>query len=254
MRLFDLSGRTAVVTGGATGIGTHMATALAEAGANIVVCARDGARCEQTASQIADLGVKSLGLSCNVADPDDVTGLIATVVERFGGIDILVNNAGATWGAPAEEQPLAGWRKVIDVNLTGTFLVTQAAGRVMLERGGGKIVNVASVAALRGAPPSIRQAAAYSASKGGVVALTRDLACQWGGRGVNVNAVAPGWFPTAMSSYTLDKAGEQILDGVPLRRYGGADDIKGAVLFLASAASDYVTGQVIVVDGGKSVW
>ncbi|HEY3207394.1 MAG TPA: SDR family oxidoreductase [Gaiellaceae bacterium] len=252
--LFDLSGKTAIVTGGGAGIGRQMAQALAEAGANLVLCARKVERCEQAATELSQLGVRALGLRCDVRQPEAVQAVVDRTREEFGRIDVLVNNAGTVWGAPPEETPLDGWQKVIDVNLTGVFVFSQAAGRVMIDAEGGKIVNIASVAGLGGAPPEIVNAIPYHASKGGVIAFTRDLACKWARHGINVNAIAPGWFPSEMSRYVLDRQGEALVERVPLRRFGGPDDLKGAVVFLASAASDYVTGHTLVVDGGESVW
>ncbi len=250
--LFDLSGRTALVTGGGSGLGLQMAGALAELGADVVVCSRKLERCEQAAAELAELGVRTLALACDLRRPGDAEAVVARTVEAFGGIDVLVNDAGTSWGAPAEDTPLEGWQKVIDVNLTGLFLVTQAAARTMIGRNGGSIVNVASVAALRGSPPGTMDAVAYTASKGGVVALTRDLACKWARHGIRVNALAPGWFPSDMSQVLLDRHGEQFLAAIPLRRFGGPDDLKGAVALLASSAGAYITGQVLAVDGGQT--
>jgi NAD(P)-dependent dehydrogenase (short-subunit alcohol dehydrogenase family) len=250
--LFDLSGKTAIVTGGGSGIGRQMAGALAELGASIVLCARKVERCEAAAAELEELGVRTLALRCDVRAPDDVRAVVERTVEELGGVDVLVNNAGTSWGAPAEETPLEGWQKVLDVNLTGVFLFSQAAGRVMIERGGGSIVNIASVAALRGSPPGAMDAIAYNASKGGVVSFTRDLAQKWAQHGIRVNAIAPGWFPSDMSQVLLDRFGERFLEDIPLRRFGGPDDLKGVVAFLASPASAYVTGQVLVVDGGQT--
>jgi gluconate 5-dehydrogenase len=252
--LFDLSDKAAIVTGGGSGIGRQMATALAEAGAGVVLCARKPERCEEVAAGLAQLGVRALGLRCDVRNPDDVQAVVDRARQELGRVDILVNNAGTSWGAPAEDHPLEGWQKVIDVNLTGVFLFAQAAGRVMIEQRAGKIVNIASVAAFGGAPPELMNAVAYNASKGGVVSFTRDLATKWARHGINVNAIAPGWFPTDMNKALLDANPEPYLEHIPLRRFGGADDLKGAVVFLASAASDFVTGQTIVVDGGQSAW
>jgi NAD(P)-dependent dehydrogenase (short-subunit alcohol dehydrogenase family) len=252
--LFDLSGKTAIVTGGGAGIGRQMAQALAESGANLVLCARKVERCEQAATELSQLGVRALGLRCDVRQPEAVQAVVDRTREEFGRIDVLVNNAGTVWGAPPEETPLHGWQKVIDVNLTGVFVFSQAAGRVMIDEEAGKIVNIASVAGLGGAPPEIVNAIPYHASKGGVIAFTRDLACKWARHGINVNAIAPGWFPSEMSRFVLDRQGEALVERVPLRRFGGPDDLKGAVVFLASAASDYVTGHTLVVDGGESVW
>ncbi len=252
--LFDLSGKVAIVTGGATGIGRQMADGLAEVGADLVLCARHADRCEQAAEELRALGVRALGLRCDVRDPAEVQAVADRTCSELGRIDILVNNAGTSWGATAEDHPLEGWQKVIDVNLTGVFIWSQAAGRVMIEQGGGKIVNIASVAAFGGAPPELMNAVAYNASKGGVVSFTRDLATKWAQYGINVNAIAPGWFPSDMNKVLLDAQPDAYLQHIPLRRFGGPDDLKGAVVFLASAASDYVTGQTLIVDGGQSAW
>ena len=251
--LFDLSGKTAIVTGGGSGIGRQMAQALAEAGANLVLCARKVERCEEAAAELAKVGVRTLGLKCDVRNPPEVQAVVDRTRDELGRIDVLVNNAGTVWGAPPEDMPLEGWQKVIDVNLTGVFLFSQAVGRTMIEQGGGKIVNIASVAGLGGAPPEVMNAIAYNASKGGVIAFTRDLACKWARHAINVNAIAPGWFPSEMSRFVLDSRPE-VVEHIPLRRFGGGDDLKGAILYLASAASDYVTGHTLVVDGGESAW
>ena len=252
--LFDLSGRVAIVTGGASGIGRQMAQGLAEMGADLVLCARHADRCEQAAEELRELGVRALGLRCDVRDQNEIEAVVERARAELGRIDILVNNAGTAWGAWPEETPLEGWQKVVDVNLTGVFLFSQAAGRVMIEQKGGKIVNIASILALGGAPPEIMNSVAYSATKGGVVAFTRDLATKWARHAINVNAIAPGWFPSELSNAVLDQHAEALYDSIPLRRFGGPDDLKGAVVFLASQASDYVTGQTLVVDGGQSAW
>jgi NAD(P)-dependent dehydrogenase (short-subunit alcohol dehydrogenase family) len=252
--LFDLSGKTAIVTGGGSGIGRQMAQGLAEAGANLVLCARKAERCEQAAAELEQLGVRALGLGCDVRDPDQVQAVVRRTVDELGGVDVLVNNAGTVWGASPEEMPLEGWQKVVDVNLTGVFLFAQAAGRVMIERSGGAIVNIASVAGLQGGPPEIMNTVVYSASKGGVIAFTRDLACKWAQHGIRVNAIAPGWFPSDMSGYVLDRHAEKLKGHIPLGRFGGPDDLKGVVVFLVSDAAAYVTGHTLVVDGGESAW
>jgi NAD(P)-dependent dehydrogenase (short-subunit alcohol dehydrogenase family) len=252
--LFDLAGKVAIVTGGGTGIGRQMAQGLAEAGADVVLCARKPERCEQAAEELRALGVRSLGLRCDVREPAEVEAVVERTRVELGRVDVLVNNAGTSWGAPAEDYPLEGWQKVIDVNLTGVFLCSQAAGRVMIEQQAGKIVNIASVAAFGGAPPELLNAVGYNASKGGVVSFTRDLATKWAQHGITVNAIAPGWFPSDMNKLLLEAQGDAYLEHIPLRRFGGPDDLKGAVVFLASAASDYVTGQTLVVDGGQSAW
>ena len=254
MKLFDLTGKTAIVTGGGKGIGRQLAQGLAEAGADIVVCARQAERCEQAAAELEQLGVRALGLGCDVRDPEQVQGVVAKTVADFGGVDILVNNAGTVWGATPEDTPLEGWQKVVDVNLTGVFLFSQAAGREMIDAGGGTIVNIASVAGLRSGPPEIMNTIAYNATKGGVIAFTRDLAGKWAQHGIRVNAIAPGWFPSDMANFVLDQHGDEIKRHIPLGRFGGPEDLKGAAIFLASEASAYVTAQTLVVDGGQSAW
>lgn len=251
--LFDLTGRVAIVTGGGSGIGRQMADALAELGADLVLCARKVERCELAAEEIASAtGVRAVGLRCDVSNRDEVEALVAQTAERLGRIDVVVNNAGASWGAPAVDHPIESWNKVVSVNLTGTFLVSQAAGRHMIERGdGGKIVNVSSIAAFAGEEPEVMDAVAYSASKGGVIAFTKDLAVKWARYGITVNALCPGWFPTEMSKVLVEERGEALLSGTPLRRFGGDHDLKGAIALLSSRASDYMTGSVVVVDGGK---
>ena len=250
--MFDLSGKTAIVTGGGTGIGRQMAGALAELGANLVLCARKVERCQEAASELAELGVRTLALRCDVRNAEQVRDVVESTVGELGGVDVLVNNAGTSWGAPAEDTPLEGWQKVIDVNLTGVFLFSQATGRAMIERGSGSIVNIASVAGLRGSPPGAMDAISYNASKGGVISFTRDLAHKWAQHGIRVNAIAPGWFPSDMSNALLDRHGDEFLKSIPLRRFGGPEDLKGAIAFLASPASAFVTGQTLVVDGGQS--
>jgi NAD(P)-dependent dehydrogenase (short-subunit alcohol dehydrogenase family) len=250
--LFDLTGKVAIVTGGATGLGRQIAQGLAECGADVVVCARNAERCEQAASELEAPGVRALGLGCDVRDPASIQAVVARTVEHLGRVDILVNNSGTSWGAAPEDVPLAGWQKVIDVNLTGAFLFAQAVGRELIRQGdGGKIINIASVAAFRGADPAAMDAVAYNASKGGLVAMTTDLAVKWAPHRICVNAIAPGWFPSDMSESVLERSGHLLLSRIPLGRFGGADDLKGAAVFLASPASDFVTGTTLPVDGGQ---
>jgi len=248
--LFDLTGRVAIITGGSVGLGRQMAEGLAEMGANLVLCARKKERCQQAAEELQKLGVRTLALGCDVKNPANVQEVADTTISEFGRIDILINNAGTSWGAPVEEMQLEHWNKVMETNLTGTFLFSQAVGKVMVPKRRGKIINIASVAGLRGAPPEF-QAIGYHASKGGVIAFTRDLACKWGIHNIQVNAIAPGWFPTNMSKVVMERNKEAFLSRIPLRRFGNDHDLKGAAVFLSSGASDYVTGHVLVVDGGQ---
>jgi NAD(P)-dependent dehydrogenase (short-subunit alcohol dehydrogenase family) len=250
-QLFDLTGRVAIVTGGSIGLGRQMAEALAEMGANIVLCARKKERCEKAAEELQKIGVKTLALGCDVKNPAEIQQVVDATMAQFGRIDILINNAGTSWGAPVEEMRLEHWNKVIETNLTGTFLFSQAVGRIMVSQRRGKIINIASVAGLGGAPPEF-QAIGYHASKGGVIIFTKDLACKWGIHNIQVNSIAPGWFPTNMSQVLIERNKETFLRSIPLRRFGNENDLKGAAVFLASDASDYVTGHVLVVDGGQS--
>jgi NAD(P)-dependent dehydrogenase (short-subunit alcohol dehydrogenase family) len=250
-RLFDLTGRVAIVTGGSVGLGRQMAEGLAEMGAHLVLCARKKERCLQTAAEIQKLGVQVLAMGCDVKEPASIQEVADATVRHFGRIDVLINNAGTSWGAPVEAMTLEQWNKVIATNLTGTFLFSQAVGKVMIAQRRGKIINIASVAGLRGSSPKL-PAIGYSASKGGIIIFTKDLACKWGMHNIQVNAIAPGWFPTDMSEKVIERNREALLAGVPLGRFGGSHDLKGAAIFLASEASDYVTGHTLVVDGGQS--
>ncbi|MFE8700421.1 SDR family oxidoreductase [Cytobacillus sp. FJAT-54145] len=251
--LFDLTGKTAIITGGGRGLGEQIATGFAEAGANVVLCSRKVEACQEVADKLQELGVKTLALKCDIANAEDVQNVVDVTMKEFGSIDILVNNSGATWGAPVAEMPLEAWKKVMDVNVTGTFLMSQAAGREMIKQKSGKIINIASVAGLGGTDPRYMDTIGYNTSKGAVITFTKDLAAKWGQYNINVNAIAPGFFPTKMSKVLIELGKERILEGTPLRRFGSDDDLKGVALFLASNASNYITGDTIVVDGGTHV-
>ncbi|MYL21341.1 glucose 1-dehydrogenase [Halobacillus litoralis] len=249
--LFDLTGKTALVTGGGRGLGKQMAEGFAEAGADLVLCSRKQEACEETARQLErEHGVKVSAYGCDVTKIEDIEHVVQKTLEEFGTIDILVNNSGASWGAPTLEMPLEAFQKVMNVNVTGTFLMSQKVGEVMVNQKSGKIINIASVAGLGGADPRFMDTIGYNASKGAVITFTKDLAVKWGAHNIQVNALAPGFFPTKMSKGLLEQGGEFILDRTPLNRFGSEEDLKGAALFLASRASDYVTGDVLVVDGG----
>lgn len=253
--IFDLSGKRAIVTGGGAGLGLQIAEGLAGAGASLMLCGRKVERCEEAARSLADrFGATAIAQRCDVRDQAEIEGVVDTTVSTLGGVDILFNNSGTSWGAPAIDYPLEAWEKVIAVNLTGSLLFTQAVAREMLkQQSGGKVVNVASVLGLRGAASATVDAVGYNASKGGVIAMTRDLAVKWAEHGISVNAIAPGWFPTDMSNEVIGRDSDAFLQRIPLRRFGGGDDLKGVAVFLASAASDYIVGQTIVVDGGQAV-
>jgi NAD(P)-dependent dehydrogenase (short-subunit alcohol dehydrogenase family) len=251
--LFDLSGSAALVTGGSRGLGLQMAAALGEAGASLALVARRADALDDACAGLRAHGIRSVPIVCDVTHPDAAASAVARTQEEYGRIDILVNGAGVAWGAPAVEMPADAWRRVLETNLTGTFLMAQAAARAMIARGGGgRIVNVASIAGLVGQDPEVLDAVGYSASKGAVVALTRDLAVKWARYGIAVNAIAPGFFPTKMTRSLLERRSDAVLRTIPLGRLGGEDDLKGAIVFLAGRASAFVTGHVLVVDGGAS--
>jgi NAD(P)-dependent dehydrogenase (short-subunit alcohol dehydrogenase family) len=250
--IFDLERRTALVTGGSRGLGEEMAEGLAEAGAAVMLVARRAEWLDPAVDRFRGRGFRCEGLLADAADPAGVEDAVRKTVEAFGRIDVLINNAGVTWGQPAEDMPIEKWRSVIDINLTGAFLFAQAAGREMIRQGGGSIVNVASIAGLSAMSPMV-PAAGYVASKGGLLALTRELAAQWARHGIRVNAIAPGFFPSRMTEKVLGRAQAEIESRIPMGRVGRTGELKGAAVFLASEASSYITGQTIVVDGGATV-
>ena len=254
MELFDLKGKTAIVTGGGTGLGLYMAFGLGEAGANLVICSRKLEKCREAARKIESVGVRAMALRCDLNREDEAEDVVKATLEEFGRIDILVNNSGRTWGAPVEDLDLESWRRVIDVNVTGTFVFTQKVGREMIRQKSGKIINIVSYAGLIGTDPEYLNAIAYNTSKGALVAFTRDLAVKWAGHGIQVNAIAPGWFATEMTKRSMENQSKKMLERILQKRFGGEDDLKGAVVFLASKASDYVTGQILCVDGGLTAW
>jgi NAD(P)-dependent dehydrogenase (short-subunit alcohol dehydrogenase family) len=252
--LFDLSGRVALVTGGSRGLGLQIAEALCEFGAAVTLVARKADELEAAVAHLAAQGGRAEAIPADLSTPQAAAALIEQGVARHGRLDILVNNAGATWGAPAEDYPLDGWRKVIDLNVTGLFLLTQAAAKhAFLPQGAGAVVNVASIEGLQGHHHSQLGTVAYNAAKGAVVNMTRALAAEWGPRNIRVNALAPGYFPSKMTKGTLEAVGADLIGRTPLGRLGGPDDLKGAALLLASDAGAHITGQIVVVDGGMTV-
>ena len=253
--LFRLDGKTAIVTGGGRGLGRYMAEALSDAGASVVLCSRKKEPLTEVQREIEAGGGRALAVEFDVTDEESVEGVVSAAAESFGSVDVVVNNSGATWGAPPEEMPLERFDQVMRVNVRGTFLMSQAAGRRMIETGaGGAIINISSVAGLVGGHPDYMQTVGYSSSKGAIISMTRDLATSWAQRNITVNAIAPGWFPTRMSRGLIEKFEEEMLANIPLGRFGAPEDLKGVVIFLASPAASYVTGQTIVVDGGATAW
>ena len=249
---FSLTGQKAIVTGSSKGIGRGIALALAHAGADVVVTSRDAARAEPVAQEIRGVGRDALAVALDVADVESIDCMVPAVLEHFGRIDILVNNAGINIPELAVDVTEAHWDAVLDTNLKGLFFCSQRVGREMLDQGRGKIVNIASQMGLVGG----RLRAAYCASKGGVVQLTKVLAIEWSRHGVNVNAVAPTFIRTPLTEPMLaDEAFRQeVLSNIPLGRIGEVEDVVGAVVFLASSAADLITGQTLLVDGGWVAW
>ncbi len=250
--LFDLSGRTAIVTGGSRGIGKEMAEALAEAGANLMLCARREEWLGETVEEFRAKGFSVEGVVADVSNDEAVSNVAGRTVEKFGSIDILVNNAGISWGAMPEEMSREQWQKVLDVNLTGCFLMAQAAGRQMLVQGKGSIINIASIAGLTSSANGPFYAG-YVASKAGLIGLTRELAASWGRKGIRVNAIAPGFFHSRLADKIIDVYERSVQENNVIPRVGNEGELKGVALFLASDASSYVTGQTIAVDGGMTV-
>jgi gluconate 5-dehydrogenase len=251
-QLFDLTGRVAIVTGGSRGLGHEMAEGLAEAGARLMLCARRDEWLAPSVQEFRARGFAADGARCDVSKPADVQAVVDKTIEAYGKVDILINNAGVTWGEEPETMPLDKWQRVIDTNLTGAFLFSQAAGRDMLKRNWGRIINIASIAGLH-ASVNGPHYAGYAASKAGLMGLTRELAATWGRRGIRVNAIAPGFFHSRMADPAIEKVEPHIKAFSPLPRVGAEGELKGIAVFLAADASNYITGQTIVVDGGRSI-
>ncbi len=250
--LFDLSGKTAIVTGGSRGLGKEMAEGLAEAGANLMLCARREEWLAPTVEEFRGRGFNVESGLCDVSNPEQVQTVVDKTVETFGAVDILINNAGISWGARPEEMPFDKWQKVLDVNLTGAFLFAQIAGREMLKREYGRIINVSSVSGLRSSAHGPHYAG-YAASKAGLFGLTRELAASWGNLGIRVNAIAPGFFHSRLADASIEQVEPSIQQRSPIPRVGDEGELKGVAVFLVSDASNYITGQIIVVDGGMTI-
>ncbi len=252
--LFDLSGKTALVTGGSRGLGLQMAQALGEAGAKIVLSSRKAADLEQSAAVLQAAGIDARWIAADCGQEEEILRLVDETLQRVGDIDILVNNAGASWGAPAEDHPSAALDKVMNLNVRGYFLLSrEIARRSMIPRHTGRIINIASIAGLAGNPIEMKTIA-YNTSKGAVINFTRALAAEWGVHGINVNAICPGFFKTKMATVLIETLGEEKMSAhAPLRRLGDDEDLKGITLLYASAAGKHITGQWMAVDGGVSV-
>ncbi|PXX92722.1 gluconate 5-dehydrogenase [Marinobacter vulgaris] len=252
-QLLDLTGKVAFITGGSRGLGLQMAEALGELGARIAISARKQHELDDAKAHLESQGVEVVTIAADMSDLEGIPAVVDQVVSQLGDIDILVNNAGATWGAPAEDYPAEGWMKVMNLNVNAAFFLTQAVGkRCMIPRNTGKVINIASIAGLSGNPEGMKTIA-YNTSKGAMVNFTRALASEWGHHNINVNALCPGFFPSKMSQGLLDAQGEKMLERIPLNRFGGEEDLKGAAVLLASEAGRHITGQCLAVDGGTLV-
>lgn len=252
--LFNLEETVSLVSGGSDGIGKAMAIGLAEAGSKVVVFSRRLEKCKAVAQEIENQGGRALAFACDILNLADIERVVAETLSAFGKIDVLVNNSGRTWGASPEDINFEDWKKVIDLNLNATFQCTQIVGREMIKRKQGKIINISSYSGSRGTDPEYLDAIPYNTSKGALNTFTQDLAVKWAKHNITVNAIAPGWFPTKMTQWTFDQHGEAILARVPLKRYGEMEEMKGVVVFMASPASNYITGQIVAVDGGLTAW
>ncbi len=252
--LLSLKGKTAVITGGSRGLGLQMAEALGEMGARLALTARKKNELDEAVDHLKKMGIPAAGYVCDIGKAEMIAPAVDQMLKDLEKIDILVNNAGATWGARAEDHPFDAWQKVVNVNLNGMFLITQAIGKLsMIPRRSGRIINNASVAGLTATDPHIMRGLAYHSTKGGVVNFTRALAAEWGEYGITVNAICPGFFPSKMSKGVIDAAGQYIKDHTPTGRLGDEDDLKGLVVLLASQASRHINGQSIAVDGGATI-
>lgn len=252
--MFDLSGQVALITGGSRGLGLQIAEGLGELGARVAISARHKDELDQAVAHLSHLGIEALAVQADLSNAEQIPILVDSVAEHFGKIDILVNNAGATWGAPAEEHPPAAWRKVMALNIDSVFFLTQEVGRrFFIPQRHGKVLNIGSITGLSGNPPNQEMyTISYNTSKGALHNFTRALASEWGRYNINVNALCPGFFPTKMTTYIVDKEGEQMISCTPLGRLGGDEDLKGAAALLVSAAGRHITGQCLPIDGGVS--
>jgi len=250
-KLFDLSGQVAIVTGGSRGLGLQIAEALGEMGAKLALTARKKDELDHAVAHLGKQGIDAAAWVCDIGKREAIAPAAEAILKKYGKVAILVNNAGATWGAPAEDHPIEAWDKLISVNLTGMFVLTQLiAKRSMIPAKHGRIVNVASVAGLYASDPAVVRTVSYNATKHAVVGMTKQLAAEWGEHGITVNAICPGFFPSKMTHGTLDASGEMLRKATPTRRLGGPEDLKGLAVLLASDASRHITGQAIAVDGG----
>ena len=253
-QLFDLRGKTALITGGSRGLGLQLARALGEAGATLMLSSRKAHDLEQAAAELKADGIDARWIAADCAQDTEINRLADETLAQFGHLDILVNNAGASWGAPAEDHPVDAWDKVMNLNVRGYFLLSQrVAKQSMIARRSGRIINVASILGLNGNPPDMNTIA-YNTSKGAVINFTRTLGAEWGKYNITVNAICPGFFPSKMTAGLLASMGEdRLAASAPLQRLGDDEDLKGLCVLFASDAGKHITGQWLAVDGGASV-
>jgi NAD(P)-dependent dehydrogenase (short-subunit alcohol dehydrogenase family) len=253
-QLFDLKGKTALITGGSRGLGLQLAHALGEAGARIMLTSRKASDLEEATADLQAAGIDARWIAADASREEDIRRMADQTIERMGDVHILVNNAGAAWGAPAEDHPVEAWDKLMNLNVRGYFILSQhIAKNSMIARQYGRIINIASIAGLGGNPPEM-QTLAYNTSKGAVINFTRALGAEWGKYNITVNAICPGFFPSKMTNATLERLGEDKLAAhAPLRRLGDDEDLKGTALLFASDAGKHITGQWLAVDGGVSM-
>lgn len=252
--LLSLEGKVSLISGGGDGIGRAISIGLAEAGSDVVIFSRRKEKCEAVAQEIERHGGRALALACDILKEEDIERVVAETGRAFGKIDVLINNSGRTWGASPEDITFDDWKKVIDLNLNATFRCTQIVGREMIKRRQGKIINITSYAGSRGTDPEYFNAIAYNSSKGAMNIFTKDLAVKWAKYNITVNAIAPGWFPTKMTQWNFNNHAKAMLARIPLDRFGAMEEIMGVTVFMASPASNYISGQIIAVDGGLSAW
>jgi NAD(P)-dependent dehydrogenase (short-subunit alcohol dehydrogenase family) len=253
-KLLDLSGRTAIITGGSRGLGLQMAEALGEMGASVALTSRKKDELDGAVAHLAKQGIDAAAWACDIGKREAIPPFAEAILKKYGKVDILVNNAGATWGAPAEDHPIDAWDKLVNVNLTGAFILTQLiAKQSMIPAKYGRIINVSSINGLFANDRRLTRTAAYVATKHGVVGLTRQLAAEWGAYGITVNAICPGFFPSKMTRATLGADLQTLIDATPTGRVGNDEDLKGIAVLLASNAGSHITGQAIVVDGGMTI-
>ena len=252
--LFDLTDKVAIVTGGSRGLGKEIATGLGEAGAKVAITARREQELMSTKQELEKMGIECLPIVADVSEVEDVKRTLARTLERWGKVDILVNNAGVVWAAPPDQMTLDKWDYVMNINARGTFICCQEIGKEMIKQKSGNIINISSTVGVSGVDPNSGQFIGYQASKAAIIIMTKQLAVEWAVHNIRVNCAAPSFLATRLTNALIERTGENMVRWTPMGRVGRADEIKGTVVFLASEASSYITGQVICLDGGTTAW